>query len=92
MDASGEWNCQARYEQQVDRAIYLTTAVAKCRLGPSSARLIRQSLQLVCMAITLQLHADTYLDRQKCASKRDRKAQIFLLIVILYISSETLVG
>ena len=90
--ASGEWNCQARYEQQVDRAIYLTSAVTRCRLGPSSAQLIRKSIQLVCMAITLQLHADTYLDRQKFASKWDRKAQNVLLIVILYISSETLVG
>ena len=77
MDASGEWNGQARYAQHVDRAIYLIFAVRRCRLGPSSAQLIRRSFQLVCMAIALRLHADTYFDSHKCASKWDRKAKIF---------------
>ena len=44
------------------------------------------------MAITLQLHADTSFDSQKCDPKWDRRAKIDLVIVILLISSETLVG
>ena len=92
MGASGERNCQARYEQHVDRAIYLTLVATRCRLGPSSAQLIRKNIQLVPMAITLQLHADASFDSQKCDLKWDRRAKIDLVIVILLISSATLVG
>ena len=42
MGASGERNCQARYEQHVDRAIYLTLVATRCRLGPSSPQFIQR--------------------------------------------------
>ena len=92
MGASGERNCQARYEQHVDRAIYLTLVATRCRLGPSSAQLIRKSIQLVAMATTLQLHADTCLDSHNRAPKWDCKAKVYFFIVISTISSEVLVG